>query len=265
MQPIPEESSSPARQVPQFLPHEEIPWPSPILSEPLCVLEMMTLHVSPEYYGLDVPRGDGSAVVLIPGLLGMDVNLFELYAWLVRIGYRPHYSGIGVAAACPNKLSRQLDETIQRAYAETGRRVHIIGHGLGGIFARSAAVRTPRRIASVITLGSPYRGIVAHRLVLAVSNSLRGWIRDSEDVALECGTSRCPCEFGRSLGRKWPRSVRQTAVYTRCDGVVDWRYTLSGKPEIDVEVVGTHIGLPFNANVYSQIARRLADPGPGTA
>jgi pimeloyl-ACP methyl ester carboxylesterase len=234
---------------------------SPIFSEPLCALEFLALRLSPEYRGSTIPRGDGSAVVIIPGLLGMDIHLFELHAWLRRIGYRPYYSGIGFAADCPDRLSRQLDETIDRGYAETGRRVHLIGHSLGGIFARSAAVRRPNRVASVITLGSPFRGVVVHSLVLALSNAVRGWIRSTgPEVPVHCASSRCGCTFGRSLGQQWPRSVRQTAVYTKCDGLVDWRYCLSGKPDIDVEVVGTHLGLPFNAGVFGHIAVRLAAP-----
>jgi pimeloyl-ACP methyl ester carboxylesterase len=244
-----------------FVPHGEVTCHSPIFSEPLCALEFLALRLSPEYHGSTIPRGDGSAVVIIPGLLGMDLNLFELHAWLRRIGYRPYYSGIGFAADCPDRLSRQLDETVDRAYAETGRRVHLIGHSLGGIFARSAAVRRPKRIASVITLGSPFRGLVVHSLVLALSNALRGWIRSTgPEVPGQCASSRCGCSFGRSLGQAWPRSVRQTAVYTKCDGLVDWRYCLSGKPDIDVEVVGTHLGLPFNARVFRHIAARLAAP-----
>ena len=244
-----------------FLPHGEVPWPTPIFSESLCLLEIMALRLSPAYYGANLRRGDGSAVVTIPGLLGFDLYLLELHDWLRRIGYRPYYSGIGFAASCPDQLSRQLDATIDRAYTETGRRVHVIGHSLGGIFARSAAVRKPGRVASVITLGSPYRGLVAHRFILGLSDSVRGWIlATTPEVAGDCATSRCQCAFGRSLSRQWPRSVRQTAVYTKCDGIVDWRYCLSGKPDIDVEVVGTHIGLPFNATVYAQIAQRLAAP-----
>jgi hypothetical protein len=243
-----------------FLPHGEVPYPTPIFSEPLCALEFLALRLSPAYHGSAIPRGDGSAVVIIPGLLGMDLNLFELHAWLHRIGYRPYYSGMGLAAECPDRLSRHLDETIDRAYAQTGRRVHLIGHSLGGIFARSAAVRRPKRIASVITLGSPFRGLVLHNLILELSNALRSWIRSTgPDVPRECASSRCGCAFGRSLGQRWPRSVRQTAVYTKCDGVVDWRYCLSGKPNVDIEVVGTHLGLPFNATVFRHIAMRLAD------
>jgi triacylglycerol lipase len=250
-----------AANAPAFIPHGEVACSRPIFSEPMCVLEFMALRLSPVYGGSGVQHGDGSAVVLIPGLLAMDSTLFELRGWLRRIGYRPHYSGIGIGADCPNRLAGQLDETIDRAYEETGRRVHLIGHSLGGIFARSAAVRRPAKIASVITLGSPFRGLVADGLVLAISHAVRGFIhRTRPELPPECASSRCGCAFGRSLGRRWPRSVRQTAFYSKVDGMVNWQYCLTGRPGSDIEVVGTHVGLPFNAKVYSHIAARLAGP-----
>ncbi len=243
----------------RFIPHEEISSPRPIFCEPYSLLEWATLRLSPVYYGMGVPAGDGTAVVIIPSFLGMDLGLFELHAWLARVGYHPYFSGMGFAADCPDLLAKQLAETIDRAYVETGRRVHLVGHSLGGIFARSAAVRMPDRIASVTTLGSPFRGLVAHGLVLTLGNLVRRRIRRRYQNPLDgCATSRCACAFGRSLRRKWPRSVAQMAIYTRDDGIVDWRYCLTGDPKVDVEVCGTHLGLVFNSNTYLHIAERLA-------
>jgi triacylglycerol lipase len=247
----------------RFLPHEEIPSPLPILAESCSVLEFAALRLSPVYYGLGVPAGDGTAVVIIPGLLGMDLTLFELHAWLARVGYRPYFSGIGVAADCPNLLVEQLIATTERAYQETGRKVHLIGHSLGGIFARSVAVRIPDRIASVTTLGSPFRGLVAHSLVLTLGNLVRRRIQKRHpDVPKACATSRCSCDFARYLRRKWPRSVAQNAVYSREDGIVDWRYCRTGDPKVDIEVCGTHSGLIFNSTTYLCIAERLAAVSP---
>ncbi len=243
----------------QFLRHEEIPSPVPILSEPCSLLEFATLRLSPVYYGLGVPAGDGTAVIVVPGFLGMDLTLFELHAWLARVGYRPYFSGMGLAADCPDILAQNLAETIARAYTETGQRVHLIGHSLGGIFARSAAVRMRDRIASVISLGSPFRGLVVHPLVLTLGNLVRRRIRMRQPSRPQnCATSRCSCGFARSLRRKWPRSVVQTAIYTREDGIVDWRYCRTGDPNVDVEVCGTHIGLVVNPTTYLRIAERLA-------
>ncbi len=189
----------------------------------------------------------------------MDLILSELYGWLARVGYRAYFSGMGMAADCPNVLARNLAATINRASVETGQRVHLVGHSLGGIFARSAAVRMPDRVASVITLGSPFRGLVAHPLVLTLADLVRRRIRSRYPFPPQgCATSRCSCAFARSLRRKWPRSVVQTAIYTRADGIVDWRYCRTGDPRVDVEVSGTHIGLICNSATYLCIAERLA-------
>lgn len=251
----------------RFIPHEEISSPLPILCEPFSLLELATLRLSPVYYGMGVPAGDGTAVVIIPGFLGMDLILFELHAWLTRVGYRPYFSGMAFGADCPNLLAQQLARTIERACAETGRRVHLVGHSLGGIFARSAAVRMPDRIASVTTLGSPFRGLVVHGFVLALAKLVRRRIRGRHsNPPAGCATSRCSCAFGRSLRRKWPGSIAQMAIYTREDGIVDWRYCRTGDPNVDVEVCGTHLGLIVNSNTYLHIAERLAArSGKGTA
>ena len=243
----------------KFLAHEEVRHPTPIFAELLLPLEVAFLRLSPTYYGYGVPRGNCSAVILIPGLAGWDLMLFELSCWLKRVGYRPYYSGIGFAGDCPNMLLRKIDETIDRAVTDSGSPVHLIGHSLGGIFARSVAVRRPRCIASVITLASPFRGLVAHDLVLTLGDAVRSWIHGRHsDLPPDCATSRCPCPFGRSLQRRWPKSVFQTAIFSETDGLVDWRYCLTGRPDVDVKVVGTHLGLPFNAEVYACIAERLA-------
>ncbi len=241
------------------IPHEGISSPLPILCEPLSLLEFAVLRLSPAYYGLGVPQGDRSAVVVIPCLFGADLLLAELYAWLSRIGYRPYYSGMGLINDCPDLLGRRLAATIERAYRDTGRRVHLIGHSLGGVFARSAAVRMPGRVASVITLGTPFRGLVVHGVVLTLANSLRRRLQSQYGKLSErCATTRCKCAFGRSLQLHWPKSVAQTAIYTREDGIVDWRYCVTGRLETDVEVHGTHLGLIFNSAVYTHIAESLA-------
>src|ERR1700688_4134431 len=121
----------------------------PIWQEALVGIEVLLLHTAPIYYGFGVPRGDDSGVVIIPGFLGSDIYLVEIYAWLRRMGYRPYFSGIGLNNDCPNLLIRnRLNATIDQARRETGRRVHLLGHSLGGLLARSAAGARPTDIAS---------------------------------------------------------------------------------------------------------------------
>jgi len=219
------------------------------------------LHASPVYWGLGVPHGDGSAVVIIPGFLGTDLYLMELHAWLKRIGYRPYFSGIGVNAECPNLLiQRRLNQTIEKALSDTGRKIHLIGHSLGGVIARSVAGERPRDVASVTTLVAPIRGTAANRTVLHAAEAVRLRILQEHGrrVLPDCYTGRCTCNFLDSLRRKVPKQMIETAIYTRHDGIVDWRYCRTMDPKIDVEVSGTHIGMAFNPTAYSIVAERLA-------
>lgn len=230
-------------------------------TEALFGAEVLLLHASPVYYGFGVPRGDGSAVVIIPGFLGTDLYLNELRGWLARIGYRAYFSGIGFNADCPNLLiQRRLNETIRKALDETGRKIHLIGHSLGGVLARSVAGARPKDIASLTTLASPIQGTVAHRNIIHAAEVVRLRIlqEHGDGVLPHCYTGRCTCNFVDSLRRKVPDSMLQTAIYTRHDGVLDWRFCRTEKKGQDFEVRGTHIGMAFNATAYSIIARRLA-------
>lgn len=232
------------------------PW-----TEALFAAEILLLHATPVYYGFGIPRGDGSGVLIIPGFLGTDLYLMELHAWLERIGYRPYFSGIGINAECPNLLiQRHLNETIERARAETGRKIHLIGHSLGGVIARSVAGQRPRDVASVITLAAPIRGTVTSRAVLQASEAIRQRIlqEHGRGVLPDCYTGRCTCNFVDSLRRDIPDAMVETAIYTRQDGIVDWRYCMTRNPEVDFEVPSTHIGMAFNPSVYAIVAERLA-------
>src|SRR3990172_3319433 len=111
----------------------------PLWRETLFGIDWLLLRLSPVYYGVGVPRCDGAAVVLIPGFLGSDNFLVEMYHLLRRIGYRPYYSRIGRNAECPDVLLDRFFQTMDQAYDETGRKLHLIGHSLGGLIARSAA------------------------------------------------------------------------------------------------------------------------------
>ena len=161
----------------------------------------------------------------------------------------------------PNLLIRQrLEETIETAYRATGRRIHLVGHSLGGVLARAVGSQLPDRIASVITLGSPFRGVTLHPSVLRAAELVRRQIlsRHGKGVLPGCYTGACTCDFLESLTRRFPKSVGQTAIYTKSDGIVDWHVCRTGKAAVDFEVSGTHLGLVFNPLVYELVARRLA-------
>jgi pimeloyl-ACP methyl ester carboxylesterase len=226
---------------------------------------MVYLRVSPVYWGFGIPRGDGSAVVVIPAFLMTDLYLTEFRSWISRIGYKAYYSGIGMNAECPNLLiQHKLSQTIERAYKETGRKVHLVGHSLGGVIARATAAQLPDRIASVITMASPFRGVSVHHSVLRAAQLVRGQIleRHGDNVLPACYTAGCTCNFLESLVVKLPKSVSETAIYTKSDGIVDWKVCRTGKADVDFEVSATHIGMAFNPIVFDVVAHRLAGKTP---
>lgn len=242
-----------------FHKHQQ-PAERPLWREIFVGLDWLALRSSPVYYGIGIPRGDDSAVIVIPGFMGTDFYLQEVYYWLRRIGYRSYMSRIGWNAECVNTLVDRLSETISKAHSQTGRKVHLIGHSLGGVIARSAAAQWPEKTSSVITLGSPFRGIRSHPLVLAAGERVRERIRrQGGSLQPDCYTGYCGCEAVIAVQNGLPKSVFQTAIYTRTDGVVDWRVCVTDDHSTNFEVSGTHVGLVFNARVYGLIAKRLKE------
>ena len=233
----------------------------PLWREAFVGYEWLSLRASAVYRGIDVPPGDGSAVVVIPGFLGSDSYLRSLHSWLQRIGYRPYMSAIGRNAQCPNLLLDRLFDTIEGAYDDTGGKVHLIGHSLGGVLARAAAVLQPGRTASVIVMASPFRGVRAPPLIVRTAALVRRRVLaqgKNQSAPPECYSGFCTCDALNALRRPFPAAVPQVAIYTKRDGVVDWRLCINDDPKTDIEVSGTHVGLVFNSKVYRHIADRLA-------
>ena len=56
-----------------------------ILLEALVGLDWLRLRTSAVYWGIGVPQGSGAPVVLVPGFLGTDRYLMEMFHWLRRI------------------------------------------------------------------------------------------------------------------------------------------------------------------------------------
>jgi pimeloyl-ACP methyl ester carboxylesterase len=138
--------------------------------------------------------------------------------------------------------------------------VTLIGHSLGGSLARAAAVHAPGFVEQVITLGSPLRSVTVHPAVRGAARLLARMApaRHAEHTGHDHGPT-CARELSEALAAAFPRAVRRTAIYTKTDGVVDWRTCMEDDGRADVEVTGTHLGLVVNPAVYEAIARALAE------
>jgi pimeloyl-ACP methyl ester carboxylesterase len=214
----------------------------PLWREAFAGLDWLSLRFSPVFAGHGVERGHGEAVVLVPGLFAPDASMIELSGWLARMGYRPYASGIGVNAVRTEAAIARVVATIDRAYAETGMPVRLIGHSLGGVIARAAALQRPDCVSHVITLGSPVNGLSAHPGVLAAARIVHG---DDIDACL------------KMVQQSLPATIAETNIYSKSDGVVYW-HTCHRDDATAIEVFGSHTGLIVNAYAYRAIAGTLA-------
>jgi pimeloyl-ACP methyl ester carboxylesterase len=220
--------------------------------------EAARLLVDPVFRGVGVPRGDGRAVVLLPGFLAGDYTLQVLRDWLRRMGWRPAVSGFRANLDCSARALRCVEECVERHHAATGRRVAVVGHSRGGHFARAIGALRPDLVSHAVSLGGglgrqqdisvPTQAAVA--LVRAATGGRR---------AMPCFSESCECSFGTAYRAPWPQDVRLTSIYSRGDGVVRWRSCLVEEAEC-VEVGGSHVGLITNRAVFRALAGALARP-----
>ena len=104
----------------------------------------------------DSRRGDGHAVLVLPGLGGNDASTAPLRWFIARLGYRSYGWGLGANRGFGRHVTDGLDELLAPAH-ETGP-VSLVGWSLGGVHAIELARRQPDAVRSIITLGSPLVG-----------------------------------------------------------------------------------------------------------
>lgn len=232
----------------------------PLLQESLWGVEAAALAVSPVWRGVGVQRGHGMAVLVIPGLLPGDASVRALSSWLGRCGYRYAASGIRVDADCLRKTNERLERRLEEVVTATGRPAVVIGQSRGGLTAKLLAVLRPDLVAGIVTLGTPLTD------PLAIHPAARRHV-DSVATLADLGV---PGLFGTSclpggscwravmadLERPFPPHVAFTSVYSRRDGIVNWRACLDPDAE-HVEVRASHCGMAAHPEVYAALATRL--------
>jgi pimeloyl-ACP methyl ester carboxylesterase len=198
-----------------------------------------------------VPRGDGHPVLVLPGFTGGDGSTRVMRAFLRRLGYYVHAWRLGRNWGPTDRIVDGLADRFVSLYSEHDRKMSLIGHSLGGIYARELARRAPDMVRQVITLGSPVRASRAYR---------------SNAAPLYRSLSAIHSERARGAARRsieeLPPRVPVTAIVTRTDGVVDWEgCTVEAGPAAEcIEVRGSHSGLIHNVAAMQVVADRLALP-----
>ena len=225
--------------------------------------ELARLVVDPVFRGQGVPRGDGRAVVLIPGFLAGDNSLSVMASWLDRIGYRACASGILFNVDCSDRALKRLEQRVEVQAERAGGQVALIGHSRGGHFAKALAHRRPDLICSVVSMGAglddPFDISRPTHGALALVRAVHSRTTDRRNRH-GCLTAGCHCDFRHHYEAPFPEQIPLTSIYSREDGVVRWR-ACTVPYATCVEVTGSHIGLAFNRKAYRAVAHALAACG----
>src|SRR5215213_10147479 len=232
----------------------------PLWREARIGLEAAALVRDPIFKGDGMADGRGRPVLLIPGFLAGDGSLSMMAGWLKRAGYRPSRAGIVSNVNCAGVLLPRLEQRLERLVDLQGKRAAVVGQSRGGTLAKVLAKRRPDLVAGVVGLGAPQvKPLAVHPLVrLQVEAVSRlGSLGAPGLFKRSCLHGECCATFWEDLAGDLPADVGFTAVYSRSDGIVDWRACLDPCADEHVEVKASHCGMALHPAVWRAIADSL--------
>jgi hemerythrin-like domain-containing protein len=207
-------------------------------------------------------------VITLPGFMAPEASLTPLNQFLNRQGFDARSWGLGRNLGPQDegwtehldRVTLRLARSVRRLADETSAPVSLVGHSLGGIYARELACRFPSEVDRVITLGTPtfhpYGENHHNRLV----NTLFGWSRRQNTA-----------EWGGANGiLHWDPDRPKlpcVAIHSPIDGFVNegncsipaYIVAQAGRaaPRENVRVLATHLGMIVSPWVLLAIADRL--------
>jgi pimeloyl-ACP methyl ester carboxylesterase len=195
------------------------------------------------------PKGDGHPVLALPGFLASDFSMMPMRHYLSELGYDAHAWRMGRNLGGLSRTRDALHGRLAEIHAATGRKVSLVGWSLGGVYARDLALQAPDMVRSVITLGSPFANDVRATNATPLYEALSG--ERIEDLS----------GLRAAIAGELP--VPASSIYSRTDGIVNWRTCLLQPSERaeNIEVhFASHVGLGVNPAALWAVADRLAQP-----
>ncbi len=193
-----------------------------------------------------VPQGDGHKVIVLPGIMTGDFTTYRLVAWLNQIGYDTCGWGPGLNWGPTTRIIKRVDDLIEKAFIDSGRKVSLVGRSLGGIYARDYAKRHPDRVVRVITLGTPL-----HFPVKTPLSPFEQVLANFYDKSAVERVDTIPVN----------PPVPLTAIYSKRDGIVPWQACLTEESDLaqNYEIDSAHSVMGENPRAMRIVAFRLAD------
>jgi pimeloyl-ACP methyl ester carboxylesterase len=104
------------------------------------------------------PVGSGQPILTLPGFLAGDMSMHQMRRNLNAAGFKAKRWKQGANLGAREDTIDRMHERVLHTVDREGRKVHLVGWSLGGLFAREYAKHHPENVASVITMGTPFSG-----------------------------------------------------------------------------------------------------------
>ena len=233
----------------------------PIWREARFGLELTSLLRDPVFGGAS-PADRAHPVMLLSGYMAGDDSLKMMAAWLRRTGHRPHRGGIRWNVGCSARMLESLEIRLEDVAKREGP-VAIVGQSRGGLFARVLAVRRPELVSGIVTLGSAHLDPLAVHPLLRLQIHVMGLLGTLGAPGLfsaSCRWGDCCTDVGAELAGPFPEEVGFVSVYSRSDGIIDWRSCLDPAARC-VEIESSHCGMSAHPAAYREVAAALSEFG----
>jgi triacylglycerol lipase len=204
-------------------------------------------------------REDAQPVMLIPGFMAGDNSLRVMRNWLQRRGHLVAMSGMRVNVGCAEEIVQRLEAQLDQFAGACGERVVLIGQSRGGALARALAVRRPELVCGLVMLGSPVcDGLAVSPPVLRTVRLVArlGDLGMPGVFSTSCKEGECCAGFEADLAAPLAGEIEAVAVYSRSDGIVDWRACMDAHSEL-AEVDSSHCGMSVHPQVYRVLEQVL--------
>ena len=243
------------------IPRAPVPAIPPIWRESRYGLEWAGLQRSDVLRGAGVPEGDGRGVLLIPGFLAGDGSLATMTTLAARRGLahqargdprqrRLQRGGVREARGAA-RGARAADRRPRRDHRPEPRRR--VGQGARRAPPGPRGRRDRARRAGALPAGRPSARARAGRRRRGARARPP---RPASSPSAACAASAARASAPRSAG-PFPDEVGYVSLYSRSDGIVDWRSCLDPAADELVEVRASHCGMSVNADAYRAIAAAL--------
>jgi pimeloyl-ACP methyl ester carboxylesterase len=193
------------------------------------------------------PKGDGHPVLTLPGFLASDLSMVPMRRYLKELGHDTYAWNIGRNLGGVSRTRAALRDRLAEIHSFTGRKASVVGWSLGGVYARDLALQAPDMVRDVVTLGSPFANDIRATNATRLYEALSGEVVEDNS------------ELRTAIAGDLP--VPATSIYSRTDGIVNWRTCLLRPSDIaeNIEVhLASHVGLGVNPAALWAVADRLA-------